>query len=247
MGPMTNFCGVHLAGRVVNNRILSSMSAAGLAELIPHLQPMELRRDQVLHQPDGRPRHVHFIQKGLVVFTKMMRDGRSTMIASAGVEGMSVPNILNGNMRPDIECCVHVEGSSLAIDIDLLERRLHVLPILHRLLRRYAVFMEEQIAQLSGCNRLHSLEQRCARMLLTVHDSVNAHAFAQTHESLALVLGAQRPHVSAVAANFQTLQLIQYKHGQLRVTNPAGLKSLCCECYGFIREHTDATFDHRFS
>lgn len=245
---MKNFCEVQsAAGHTINNRILSGMSAAGLAELIPHLQPMELRRDQVLHQPYGRPRHVHFIQRGLVVFTKMMRDGRSTMIASAGSEGMSMPNILNGNTRPDIECSVHVEGASLAIDADLLERRAQALPVLQGLLRRYAGFMEEQIAQLSGCNRLHSLEQRCARMLLTVHDSVNAHTFSQTHESLALVLGAQRPHVSAVAANFQALQLIHYKHGQLRVTNPAGLKALCCECYCFIRAQADATFAQRIS
>jgi CRP-like cAMP-binding protein len=239
---MSNLARIYLTGKVVNNRLLTHLAPSILEELAPYLEQTDLRRDQILYQPSSRIRRVHFIQSGFVVFTKMMRDGRSTMIGSAGCEGMTIPNILNGLLRTDIECSVHIEGTSLAIDADILVRLASTLPPLRTMLKRYDLFMDEQIAQLSGCNRLHALERRCARLLLTIHDNCGGQGFALTQEALAMMLGAQRPHVSAVAANFQGLELIQYKHGQMRVRNSSGLKSIACECYGFINERIDGTF-----
>jgi CRP-like cAMP-binding protein len=233
---MTNFPQMRVTASEVRNGILSGLASNVLAELVFYMERVKLERHQILYQPGETMRRVHFIQSGMVIFTKMMRDGRGTMIGFSGVEGMTIPNVLNGLVRTDVECAVHVAGMSLAIDSVVLQRVASRIPDLSAALKRYALFMDEQVAQISGCNRLHALEQRCARLLLSIHDNVNAAAFALTQESIAAILGAQRPHVSAVAAHFQELKLIQYKHGQICVTDYSGLKSLSCECYEFIGE-----------
>jgi CRP-like cAMP-binding protein len=240
-GGMIQLYRYSLAQRDVRNAILSRLADNVFGQIAPHLEPVSLRRNQILHQPGGQNQRAHFMQSGLAIFTKMMRDGRSTMIGSVGSEGMTMPYLLNGRARSDVECSVYIEGSALAISADALEQLASKIPALSALLRRYDLLMAEQIAQISGCNRLHALEQRCARLLLTVYDSASAQQFSLTQESLAMMLGAQRPHVSAVAAHFQNMDLIQYRHGQIRIANPAGLKLVSCECYEFIREQIGAT------
>lgn len=233
---------IPVVGKDLKNAILNHLADHVFRELAPSLEATDLRRGQILYQPDGRVRRVHFIQSGLVVFTKMMRDGRSTMIGSAGVEGMSAPDVLSGMVPADIECSVYIEGKSFSVSVDVLERLCSRNPALAMILKRYSQLMSEQVAQLSGCNRLHALEQRCARLLLTIHNNAGAQQFPLTQESLATTLGAQRPHVSAVAAHLQNLDLIQYRHGHIRITNPAGLKMVSCECYEFMQERIKAAF-----
>lgn len=240
---MTSLPRFSVAGKDISNLILSSLADNILGEMAPFLEATELRRNQILCQPGCKLRRVHFIQSGLVVFAKMMQDGRSTMIGSAGFEGMTMPNILSGMVRTDIECCVYIDGMSLSMSVDVLERLSTKHLALSSILKRYGLLMNEHIAQLSGCNRLHPLEQRCARLLLTIHDNANEQQFPLTQEALAMMLGAQRPHVSAVAAHFQQLGLIRYRHGQVMIIDPDGLKNVSCECYGFIEAHVEATFD----
>ena len=231
---MTNFPQARITANEIRNGILSGFAPNILAELAFYMERVKLERHQILYQPGEATRRVHFIQSGMIIFTKMMRDGRGTMIGFGGVEGMTIPNVLNGLVRTDVECAVHVGGAALAIDSVILQRVSSRVPDLAAALKRYALFMDEQVAQISGCNRLHALEQRCARLLLSIHDNANAAAFALTQESIAAILGAQRPHVSAVAAHLQDLKLIQYKHGQISVTDYSGLRNLSCECYEFI-------------
>ena len=67
--------------------------------------------------------------------------------------------------------------------------------------------------RMTGCTGLHSLEQRCARWMLTTLDRVPAHRFSVTHEFLATLLGCSRPSASE------------------------GLLDVSCECYEIIREN----------
>jgi CRP-like cAMP-binding protein len=57
-------------------------------------------------------------------------------------------------------------------------------------LLRYTQALMTQIAQNVACNRLHTVEQRCARWLLMTHDRVDGDNFELTQELLGLMLGA---------------------------------------------------------
>jgi CRP-like cAMP-binding protein len=60
-------------------------------------------------------------------------------------------------------------------------------------LLRYAQLILSTASQTAACNRLHLLEQRCARWLLSARDRADADEFSLTQEFLAMMLGVRRP------------------------------------------------------
>ena len=95
------------------------------------------------------------------------------------------------------------------------------------------------MAQSIACNRLHYVNERCARWLLMTHDRMHEKDFHLSHEFLGVMLGVQRPTVSAVAGGLQQTGLIRYTHGHVTVRNRKGLEAASCECYPIIRAHFD--------
>jgi CRP-like cAMP-binding protein len=92
-------------------------------------------------------------------------------------------------------------------------------------------------SQTAACNRLHSLEQRCARWLLNASDRIGSDTMPMTHEFLSSLLGVRRPGVTATAGELQRSGLIRYHRGRLTIVDREGLQATACECYLFDREH----------
>jgi hypothetical protein len=96
-----------------------------------------------------------------------------------------------------------------------------------------------QISQGTGCNRVHSIQERCARWLLLTHDRVMADEFTLTQEFLGQMLGVRRASVNVVASMFQKAGFIEYSRGHMRIVNRQGLESASCHCYFVIRKEYD--------
>ncbi len=86
-------------------------------------------------------------------------------------------------------------------------------------------------AQTAACNRLHSMEQRCARWLLMAYDRVKSETMPMTHEFLAMMLGVRRAGVTTTAGELQRSGLIEYRQRSITIRDPEGLQLLACECY----------------
>lgn len=226
----------------LGNRLLRALPPAALSQLIPYMDRIELRRDEILTEAHSSVSRVHFVEHGLAIFTKMMSDGRSTMTASVGREGMTMPLILGGARKAAVECVVLIPGTALSIDRSVLLGQAMKLPALGYLMQQYNLFMNEQIIQISACNRLHSLEQRYARFLLTVHQNSESRPFTLTQEMMAITLGAQRPHISVVATQFRKKNLIEYCHGQMRVINAERLRLASCECHDILKDSAETMY-----
>jgi CRP-like cAMP-binding protein len=113
-------------------------------------------------------------------------------------------------------------------------------PRLRHLLNRYAQAYLTQVAQGAACNRLHGIEQRCARWLLMTHDRVDrAESFSVKQEFLAVMLGVRCAGVTVAAGALQDAGLIRYRRGGIRVLDRAGLEAASCECYGIVRRRYD--------
>src|SRR5262249_49679321 len=74
----------------------------------------------------------------------------------------------------------------------VLHREMAQHAALRRSVMKYLSLTSDRIAEISACNRLHSLEQRCCQWLLVAGDSACSDEFHLTHEFLALLLGVQQ-------------------------------------------------------
>ena len=109
-------------------------------------------------------------------------------------------------------------------------------PAAHAMLLRYTMATLSAVAQTAACNRLHNLEQRCARWLLAAHDRADDDRFPLTHEFLAMMLGVRRPGVTLAAQSLQSAGLITYYHGIMTVLDRRQLEAASCECYRAIQD-----------
>jgi CRP-like cAMP-binding protein len=107
---------------------------------------------------------------------------------------------------------------------------------LHTILLRFTQAFYVLAAQSAGCNRLHPVEERCARWLLLTQDRAGADTFTFTHEFLGYMLGVRRASVSLAAATLQHAGLITYHRGVITILDRAGLEAAACECYGIITQ-----------
>ncbi len=111
--------------------------------------------------------------------------------------------------------------------------------VLPTLLHRYTQGFFNHLAQSAACNRLHPMDQRCARWHLMVHDRVDGDEFPITHEVLAHMLGVRRATVTLAARMLQQAGLIRYSRGRIMIVDRPGLEAASCECYRIIKAELD--------
>jgi len=92
------------------------------------------------------------------------------------------------------------------------------------------------MAQSVACNRLHTVDERCARWLLMTHDRVDGDQFELTHEFLAVMLGVRRAGVTVAMGVLQREEVVTYVRGRVTVLDRAALESRACDCYRITRD-----------
>jgi DNA-binding transcriptional regulator YhcF (GntR family) len=129
---------------------------------------------------------------------------------------------------------VQIPGEGHRLPAALFRSLIGKLPVLTAQLHRFSVCAFTLAAQCSGCNRVHTMEQRCARWLLMVHDRMPGDEFELTQDFLSQMLGVRRATVSETASQLQQAGLISYVRGRMVIVDRAGLERTACECYGII-------------
>src|SRR4029078_8656313 len=89
----------------------------------------------------------------------------------------------------------------------------------NNLLHRYSQFVFETVSQSAACNRMHVIEQRCARWLLMSEDRVGLNHFDLPKEFLAEMLGVRRPGVTVAMGALEKAGLISHGRGRIAVTD----------------------------
>ena len=93
-----------------------------------------------------------------------------------------------------------------------------------------------QTAQTAACNRLHNIEERLARWLLSCRDRTEGDRLPLTHDFLGQMLGAPRTTVTLAAGLLHRAGMIDYSRGVVTVHDREALENTACECYGIVRE-----------
>ena len=213
------------------NRILDALPKASLDRLRRHFEPIALPYRGIVQLAGEKILHITFPTSGVVSIMFPLHDGSVIEIGAIGNEGLvGLPALLD---RDDSlhEAVVQGQGEALRLPTHVIRAELGNSSEVRTLMRRYAELFLEQVSQTAACNGLHTLEERCARWLLTMRDRLGADRFRITQEFLAALLGVQRTGVTAIAGALQRKSLINYRRGEIEILDAASLASLSCECY----------------
>jgi CRP-like cAMP-binding protein len=224
------------AGRLVSNKILASIPDHEYRIIRPYLEYLPLPERYALHESADTLRFAHFPNAGLICLLVATEDGKTVEAGIVGKEGVASIPVAVGLTRSPLREVALVSTDGFKVEASAMLNILKSAPQLHLKLSRYAVVQGLQIAQTVACNRLHHIEQRLARWLLMADDRVGAALVAMTHDSLAAILGTNRPTVSSAAAVLQQRRSIRYGRGTVKILNRRKLEASACECYRVIRQ-----------
>ena len=219
------------------NALLERLSESERRALFPSIELVEISPKEVVYAPRQALKYAYFPETCVMSKITVLEDGTEIEAATIGNEGMvGVPIILAAVDMPSKIVC-QIGGTAWKVPAEELTQAMETNSEFSLVLRKYAQALFELLAQGTACNRLHTIEQRCARWLLSTHDRVEGDTFSLTHEFLATMLGVRRPGVSLVAKALQDNGLVSYKHGRMTITNRHGLEGISCECYAAVRDN----------
>lgn len=225
------------------NRILAALPSEEYARLAPHLDCVKLQPLEILAH-SGEPLHyAYFPLSGIISIVAIDADGGTVEVGTVGREGMAgLPAFLGAPNSP-FQTMGQVPGFHARLPMERLLAVAVPGTTLHTILLRYAQAYYVLAGQSAACNRLHSMEERCARWLLLTHDRVTQDSFPLTQEVLAQMLGVRRPNVTVAAGILQKAGLITYRRGVITILDRDGLEAATCECYTIVEAAFAAIFD----
>lgn len=220
------------------NRVLALLPPDDLEELLPHLELRQVKARELL-QPGGKlAEFAYFPIDGVASMISLTELGALVEVATIGYEGMTGLSLFLGGESAALEIIMQVPGDSLRLSGKHF-KKYAAEPAFTRVMHIYTQALIAQIAQSSACNRMHPVEQRCARWLLQSHDRAKVNEFQLTHEFLSIMLGVRRASVTEVAGKLQDRGLISYHRGVIKVINRKGLENASCDCYALITDVYD--------
>jgi CRP-like cAMP-binding protein len=216
------------------NRILAALPKDEITGLSRSLSRVTLKQGETLL--DGAAPYAYFLEDGMASVVVTVNNGDTVEVGVVGVDGVVGIPILLGTVSTPGRTFIQIAGSGFRIPAKILKEEFERDGHLRRHLQRYLQAYFVQTAQTAACNRLHGIEERLARWLLTCHDRVKINELRLTHDFLSQMLGAPRTTVTLAAGLLQRAGLIRYLRGTVTVQNRTGLESTACECYPVVRD-----------
>jgi CRP-like cAMP-binding protein len=224
------------SGKSIRNSLLLSIPESEFLLMRPYLEFLMLPHLRILHEPNEPLQTAYFLNSGLISLMIETREGKTVEVGTVGNEGVVGLELAVGLTTSPLREVVQIAGDGFSVKAWALESALHASPCFREILSQYTVLQSLQVGQTAACNRLHNVEQRFARWLLTLQARSDSDSLVITHDFLAAMLGTDRPSVSLAAGNFQRRQVIEYKRGTVRILNHRKLEKLACECYEVIQQ-----------
>lgn len=221
--------------RLCPNFLLGTLSDDDLKLLLPKLELVEVKLKENLYERDATIPHVFFPTSAVISNMVFMANGTAIEVGTVGNEGFSPMEVLLDATTASETAICQIAGKALRIGLNDFKDAIRHSTSLRNVLQHYGQAYLSLVSQSVACNRLHHVDARFARWLLTTHDRVHSDDFYLTQEFLADMLGVHRPSVSIIASAFQKAGLIQYSRGHMKILDRTRLAKASCECYGTVR------------
>jgi hypothetical protein len=225
------------------NDLLQQLSHHDFELLAPHLQPLELAASHILHHAGDAVTAVHFpCGPALVSFAVSVADDReveSLLIGREGVAGIAAgrsPSLAYSRI------VVKLRGTLMRLPLRALEQAQQRSATLPEVLTRYADCQFAQLLQTAACNAAHSIEQRAAKWIMSVHEHIGEAEIPLTHEQLAGMLGVSRSYASRVIQMFKARRILATRRGAILILDAPALHARACTCNGAVKKHFGEVF-----
>ena len=223
------------SGAQIENLILLRIPDEEYNLIRPHLEFVETRSYQSLHEPGETLAYAYFPNRGMISIVIEISDDRTLEVGVVAKKGFVGGSFAGQRTNPyRMICQPPVDG--FRIKAEALQEILPSAPHFRSRLSRYANFQCLRVSQIAACNRFHEIEQRLARWLLMSQERVGSALLPFTHEFLASMLGTGRASVSIAAGILQKAGFIQYRRGAVRILSRKNLEHATCECYLTIKQ-----------
>ena len=217
------------------NRLLCALPEQDLQELLPDLEHIELRREQVLVDADSSLDHVFFPDSGVISVVAVYPDGSIIEMATIGREGCTGFQAVFGSKTSSARLLVQVPGTAARMSRQAFARAIQEVPNFLALVHAHVLAFLEQVMVSAACNGAHNVRQRLARWLLMMRDRHDGNELPLTQDLLAEMLGVHRPSITNAAQSLQRDGLIACGRRRVTILDRDGLIAASCECYRLVR------------
>jgi CRP-like cAMP-binding protein len=221
------------------NIILSQLPAEEYAAISKSLVPVELPLERRLSEPNQPIEFIYFLNTGLISTDAVTEKGEQVEVGVIGREGFAgLPALLD---QPQMSHSVVMQGVGEGVRIrsSVVRAEFAKGGMLQKLVHAFAYLQLVQVTQSVLCNRMHEVDTRLARWLLTSSDRMESDTLHLTQEFLSQMLGVQRSTVTVAAGELQRQGMIGYSRGRIHILNREGLASVACECYRIVNASYD--------
>lgn len=203
--------------------------------LSPHLRTVSLERNQVLYEQGDSIDHLYFPIDSVVSSLAIMEDGTTLETSMIGPEGLVGLSAILGSGRSRQWLWVLVSGTAFQLEAKLLDRLFLDNEFALKSMLQFYRSMITQVSQRCVCNTRHTVMDRFCCWLLMLHDRVGGGNLRLTQEVIASRLGARRAGITVAAGTLQAMRAIEYRRGQLHITDREVLEHVVCECYQIMK------------
>jgi CRP-like cAMP-binding protein len=226
-------------GSQPRNWLLAALPSEDLSSLRPHLEAAPLARDTVLFELDEPLTRVYFVETGVVSLLTAF-DRVAVGVATVGREAsVGVAALLLGGDTAPGRFQVLVSGFALTMQVAAFRSALRQSPKLRTACEAHTRALLVQMLQAVPCNRMHTVEQRCARWLLMCADRSEDDTFELARACPAGMLGVTQSTAIGSVRTLQNAGLIRYRQDAITLLDRQGLEAAACQCYRIVRDRCD--------
>ena len=225
--------------KTFQNRLLAALPEEDVQRFFSDLHPVSFPLRHVIYEVGAPLEYVYFIEQGLASILMNMSNGSTVEVGMIGTEGMVGMPALLGGVISNRQFIVQSPITALRMNAALCKTAFDQSAAVRRVVLRFTEAILDLAAQTAACNRLHLIEQRCARWLLMSSDRMRSDIIPMTHEFLSSMLGVRRAGVTTTLGELTRSGLIEHGRGHLTISDREGLEATACECYPLDRRRLE--------
>jgi CRP-like cAMP-binding protein len=213
------------------NRLLLALPSRNLKQLLPELEYIRCRREEVLMDAASALDYVFFPDSGVISVMAVYSDGGAIEMATIGREGCTGVQAVFGAKSSSARFFVQIPGSAAKMSRSTFTQAMRSIPSFRGFMYAYVHAFLEQVMVSAACNGAHSVKKRLARWLLMMRDRSDGDELPITQSLLAEMLGVQRPTITNTAQELEHAGLIERGRRHITLLDRQALAQASCECY----------------